>query len=362
MFLPYRLLALELKRGTCWKQFLHYQKAVCKLETNRLRIVFLENCKRSELIPRFLKFRVPNKECFDNKSVYEFQRKLLCKELIKAKENLKVVTERLKEKRNTIKEKVPSKLLPSVALYTRCTMIELCKKQTQTHYKKLAMLSKEQEQPLFNVQNTVVTFELENLPPKYVMETLSLGPNNAVLDRFEPKDVLAELDGVLRYCKSNDISDETITDINVKTLTYIKKCKKLKPSRNIQLTQKYLKDNDLVAIPFDKGIGICVMKRQDYHKKLDTILNLKQFEKMETKRKNEKHPVIKEEERIVKILKELKGTNKIDEILYKKLRPSGSQPARLYGLAKVHKEGIPTRPVLSMPGSAYHKICVQIAE
>ena len=35
---------------------------------------------------------------------------------------------------------------------------------------------------------------------------------------------------------------------------------------------------------------------------------------------------------------------------------SGSQPARLYGLAKVHKDGIPLRPVLSLPGSCYANI------
>ena len=40
----------------------------------------------------------------------------------------------------------------------------------------------------------------------------------------------------------------------------------------------------------------------------------------------------------------------------------GSQPPRLYGLAKVHKKDIPLRPVLSMPGSAYHKIGDQIAK
>ena len=34
----------------------------------------------------------------------------------------------------------------------------------------------------------------------------------------------------------------------------------------------------------------------------------------------------------------------------------GSQPARLYGLAKVHKKDIPMRPVLSMPGSTYHGV------
>ena len=106
------------------------------------------------------------------------------------------------------------------------------------------------------------------------METLSLGPKNAVLDRFDPKEVLAEVDGLLYHCKKNKVSDEIITDINVKTLTYIKKCKKLKMSRNIQMTRKYLKDHDLLAVPFDKGVGICIMKKEVYHEKMNTIINL----------------------------------------------------------------------------------------
>ena len=74
------------------------------------------------------------------------------------------------------------------------------------------------------------------------------------------------------------------------------------------------------------------------------------------------HPVLKEEQRVVKTLEQLRDEGKIDESLFNKLKPVGSQPARLYGLAKVHKTAIPTRPVLSMPGSAYHKIGVQVGE
>ena len=44
------------------------------------------------------------------------------------------------------------------------------------------------------------------------------------------------------------------------------------------------------------------------------------------------------------------------------MKPTGSQPPRLYGLAKVHKTSIPLRPVLSMPGSAYYRISKQITE
>ena len=53
--------------------------------------------------------------------------------------------------------------------------------------------------------------------------------------------------------------------------------------------------------------------------------------------KNAKNPVIKENVRIVKELKKLKAEVRIDEALFVKLRRTGSHPARLYGLAKVHK-------------------------
>lgn len=100
--------------------------------------------------------------------------------------------------------------------------------------------------------------------------------------------------------------------------------------------------------------------RKKYQEKLGAILNLSQFEQVVTKkRKNKKSPVIKEEERIRDALKELKESEDIDEL---KLKPIGSQPPRLYGLAKVHKTNVPVRPVLSMPGSAYHRIGIEVAE
>ena len=47
--------------------------------------------------------------------------------------------------------------------------------------------------------------------------------------------------------------------------------------------------------------------------------------------------------------------NKNDpRINIEKLRSTGGQQARLYGLAKVHKERVPLRPVPSLPGSWYH--------
>ena len=65
---------------------------------------------------------------------------------------------------------------------------------------------------------------------------------------------------------------------------------------------------------------------------------------------------------IIKIEKDIKkriAMKKMDEIsepLYMRLRQTGAQPARLYGLAKVHKQGTPRRPVLSLPVSSYDNL------
>ena len=65
---------------------------------------------------------------------------------------------------------------------------------------------------------------------------------------------------------------------------------------------------------------------------------------------------MKEQERIVDELKKLEKAEEIDENLFKQLQPIGSRAAKIYGLAKVHKEGTPLRPIVSIPGTPYDKI------
>ena len=115
------------------------------------------------------------------------------------------------------------------------------------------------------------------------------------------------------------------------------------------MTKRYLREKDLLAVPFDKGNGICVMKRQTYISKLNDISNLEQFEKVTCTRKNGRELCLKEEDRI-------------NSVLHEQLKSMGGQLPRLYGQAKVHKKNIPLRPVLSMPGSPYHKIAQNVAE
>ena len=50
------------------------------------------------------------------------------------------------------------------------------------------------------------------------------------------------------------------------------------------MTRKYLKQNGLRVVPFDKGTGICLMRVETYKDKMLDILNCGQFEKVEKKR------------------------------------------------------------------------------
>ena len=48
-------------------------------------------------------------------------------------------------------------------------------------------------------------------------------------------------------CKKKSVPEETINEINARTLNYVKHCKNMRPSRNVELTKQYLKQNPKVA-------------------------------------------------------------------------------------------------------------------
>ena len=52
---------------------------------------------------------------------------------------------------------------------------------------------------------------------------------------------------------------------------------KIKYSQKLDVTEKYLKEYNLLAVPIDEDTRICLIKSQAYENKLMDILKLKQF-------------------------------------------------------------------------------------
>ena len=90
-----------------------------------------------DIIPRFLKFRIPNNGCFDDQSVHDFQRRLLRKELFSAKRDFEDCIVKLDEKRSLLRSLLQFDLIPSVVLYIRIARKDHRRKQEQVHSKKL---------------------------------------------------------------------------------------------------------------------------------------------------------------------------------------------------------------------------------
>ena len=114
--------------------------------------------------------------------------------------------------------------------------------------------------------------------------------------------------------------------------------------------KNYRFENDLKAVPLDKGAGYCITKKSVYLQKPNAVLVSPQFQVVE---EGNQRRVIKIEEEFNRSLKLLKDANKSTAEFDEKSRSCGAQPARLCSLAKVHKQGSPLRPILSFPGSCY---------
>ena len=131
--------------------------------------------------------------------------------------------------------------------------------------------------------------------------------------------------------KLSRIPGEKLCKIEAAANIFAKNVKHTSSDKSVEKARKYLSDNGLLAVPFDKGVGFCVMKKETYEKKLKDLLQAKQF----SERKNLTDSVImKIEKDINKELLAMKKKDEISEALYTRLKSTEVQPARLYVLAK----------------------------
>ena len=68
--------------------------------------------------------------------------------------------------------------------------------------------------------------------------------------------------------KLNSIPRKNLGVIEAAAKKYAKNVKRTPSDKFVEKTRKYLKDNGLLAVPFDKGMGFCIMKKKTCEKKL----------------------------------------------------------------------------------------------
>ena len=133
------------------------------------------------------------------------------------------------------------------------------------------------------------------------------------------------------------------------------------PKRNItkqevQALAELKKDQSRVILTADKGVAIVILDKEDYIKKAKTLL-----EDQQTYRMLKSDPTNRMKTKLINLLKKIKSEGGINEIQYKKMYPTGAVPPNFYGLPKVHKRGIPLRPIVSSRGSISYEVAKELA-
>ena len=99
-----------------------------------------------------------------------------------------------------------------------------------------------------------------------------------------------------------------------------------------RILKRLANNKDIVILRPDKGSGTVILNRDEYIKKLsDIISDTSKFKKLSA------DPTLLREGQLQSSLRNLKNKKFFTKEVYDKIYPSGSKPASIYGLPKIHK-------------------------
>ena len=95
---------------------------------------------------------------------------------------------------------------------------------------------------------------------------MELEPKHAVRDIFSETHFLADVNIFLSDLKYQKIPGKALCEIEAVAKAYSKSGQPTPSDKGVQKTRNYLRSNVLVEVPYDKGVGFCVMRRVTYEK------------------------------------------------------------------------------------------------
>ena len=113
---------------------------------------------------------------------------------------------------------------------------------------------------------------------------------------------------------------------------------------------------DLMILPTDKGKSVCIMTSEQYKSKVNELISDDQ-----TYERLQKDPTNLYTHKVREALKSIEEKGNLSRGQYLRLYPSDPSPPLFYGLPKVHKQGVPLRPIVSTIGSATYEVSKHLA-
>ena len=176
------------------------------------------------------------------------------------------------------------------------------------------------------------------------MKLLAHGQNYAIVPKEPP--IIKYVAAIEPACSK--LEEGKAEEFRVQVKAAIQKIKKPKP--NITRSQRIAiaelkKDHSRMVLTADKGVALVVMNTEEYKKKAEELLNQNTYRALTS------DPTMRLKNKMISILKSIKAKGGMSEELYKRLYPTGAGSPKFYGLPKIHKPGMPLRPIVSSIGT-----------
>ena len=185
-------------------------------------------------------------------------------------------------------------------------------------------------------------------------KVLARGPNFAIVPKVPP--VIEYVAAIEKACEQ--LKQGEVEELRGEIKSIIKK---IHPRPNIpkeehQALQQLKKDNTRMILTADKGVCLLVMDKKDYIEKSEELLSKSTHKILPS------DPTTRHKNKLIALLKSIKAEGGMQENTYKKLYPTGASSPKYYGLPKVHKAGIPLRPIVSSVGPVSYEPAKELSK
>ena len=207
-------------------------------------------------------------------------------------------------------------------------------------------LEKREEKWVINISNQPLTPDQEKL--------LAHGPNFAVVPKEPP--IAQYVAAVENACMR--LEEGKVEEFRVQVKSAIQKIKP--PRYNLTKGERRAiyelkRDETRMILTADKGVVLVVLNTEDYIKKAEDLLSQNTYRVLTS------DPTMRLKNKMITLLKTIKSKGNISEELYKRLYPTGARAPKFYGLPKIHKPGMPLRPIVSSSGAATYQTAKEVA-
>ncbi|CAF1562230.1 unnamed protein product [Adineta ricciae] len=363
-----------------------YGKYQLKLSKTKLDLDLLRTCKREKIIPDFVRFKIPSthqhhrqaiNNCYEQMVIHELKlKKCKLSRLYRIIRNFKtLICLDLNHLHICRVERIIHRIVASKELEIK-----------ESHQNKLNKFRNKQRPA--SEPNKSTLSPITNLSKRILTDKeISILENglNFVLpaDKFDEMTFISNIETffveLLGHCtdkrdyEEKDVDEEIKYNLTPIQLQYANKirsvCNNFRHNADKVMTKHkhesvefkrilndLSKDKSILIARPDKGKGIVIIDKEDYNNKMLQILNDRNtFEIVEV------DETITQEDRLMRKLKQLRNEGFITEKEFNFCRPRGSQPARIYGLPKIHKLGAPLRPIVSASGTFNYKLAKLLA-